>query len=245
MDSIVLSHRPEAAAGGFARDDTSAAFYLRVTALTRPEHAVLDLGAGRGAQLDGQPSFLRDLTRIQGRVARLAGCDLDPAVLQNVHLDDAQVLDGSGRLPYADETFDLIYSDWVLEHLDNPGAFASEVSRVLRPGGWFCARTPNKWGYIALGARLVPASLEGRVLGRLQPNRQERDVFPKRYRLNTLRDIARAFPPAHWNNASFAMNATPAYHGGSTLLFRLIDAFQALTPAAMNTVLLAFLQKRP
>lgn len=233
------------AAGGIARDDSTVAFYGRIAALIRPEHVVLDLGAGRGAQLDGPTDYRRALARIRGRVRRLAGCDLDPIVLENSHLDDAAVLDDSGRLPYDDETFDLIFSDWVLEHLDDPPTFVAETSRVLKPGGWFCARTPNKWGYIALGSRLVPERLESAVLRRVQPDRQERDVFPKCYKLNSLRDIARAFPARHWENASFSMNSTPAYHGGNPLLFTAIDVFQTLTPPAMNTVLLAFLRKRP
>jgi hypothetical protein len=86
--------------------------------------------------------------------------------------------------------------------------------------------------------------LEAAVLHRLQPARRETDVFPKHYKLNTLRSIAKAFPSNRWDNASFSMNATPTYHGGNTLLFAAIDAFQMLTPSTMNTVLLAFLQKK-
>ncbi len=242
---LVSDYRPEIAAGGIARDDTTTAFYLRVNALVRPEFNVLDLGAGRGAQLEGDLSYRVALRRLKGRVNRLVGCDVDPAVLQNPHLDEAHVLDPSGRTPYEDSAFDLIYSDWVIEHLDDPQAFAAEVGRILKPGGWFCARTPNKWGYIALGARLTPKRLEAGMLQLLQPGRQERDVFEKRYRLNTLGDVRRAFPDKDWLSASFRMNATPAYHGGSSLMFKAIDAFQMLTPAAMNTVLLIFLQKKP
>ncbi len=242
--NVVAAHRPEIAAGGIARDDTSSAFYLRINALIRPEHVVLDLGAGRGGQLEGELAFKKQLGRLKGRVKRLAGCDVDPVVLTNPHLDDAQVLDGSGKLPYDDETFDLIYSDWVIEHIDDPATFVAEVRRVLKPGGWFCAQTPNKWGYIALGARLVPDKLEAAVLHRLQPGREDRDVFPKRYRLNTLGDVRRAFPARDWADASFSMNATPAYHGNRNSLFWAIDLFQMLTPSWMNTVLLVFTQKK-
>ncbi len=241
---VVVSNRPEIAAGGIARDDTSTAFYIRINALIDPSHTVLDLGAGRGGQLEGQQSYRRELGRLKGKVRRLAGCDVDPVVLSNPNLDDAEVLDGSGKLPYPDGTFDLIYSDWVIEHLHDPAAFAAEVRRVLKPGGWFCARTPNKWGYIALGARMVPERLEASILHRLQPGRQDRDVFPKRYRLNTLGAIKRAFPTSQWVNASFSMNATPAYFGNSRALFWAIDLYQKVTPRWMNTVLLVFLQKK-
>jgi SAM-dependent methyltransferase len=40
-------------------------------------------------------------------------------------------------LPYADETFDLVVSDQVFEHIDGwPSDAMRETLRVLRPGGW-------------------------------------------------------------------------------------------------------------
>lgn len=236
--------RPEVAAGGIARDDTTTAFYSRINALIRPDYTVLDLGAGRGGQLEGVETYRKSLATLRGKVARLHGCDVDDAVLSNPFLDEAVVFDPKGPLPYADGMFDLVYSDWVIEHLDDPARFVAELARILKHGGWFCARTPNKWGYIALGARLVPSRFEGRVLGMVQPGRQERDVFPKHYRMNTRGDVARAFGSGDWLDASFAMNSTPAYHGGRQILFTAIELFQKFTPAAMNTVLLVFMQKR-
>ena len=54
------------------------------------------------------------------------------------------VFDGRS-LPFADKSFDIVYSNAVLEHLPTPEdvlRFASEVQRVGR--GWFVA-TPNFW----------------------------------------------------------------------------------------------------
>lgn len=231
-------------AGGVPRDDTTVALYLRVNALLRPDHIVLDLGAGRGGQLDGPVDIIKSLATIRGKVARLHGCDVDDAVLENPYLDEARVFGAGEPLPYEDASFDLIYSDWVIEHLEDPQRFVSELKRILKPGGWFCARTPNKWGYIALGARLVPQRLERRVLDAVQPGRQERDVFPKHYRMNTRGDLARAFPAEDWLDASFAMNATPGYYGNRHIIFTAIELFQRFTPSAMNSVLLVFMQKR-
>ena len=41
------------------------------------------------------------------------------------------------RLPVADGSFDLLVSSQVLEHLEAPWTAASEIARVLKPGGWF------------------------------------------------------------------------------------------------------------
>ena len=84
----------------------------------------------------------------------------------------------------------------------------AEIERILKPGGWFCARTPNKWGYISLGANLIPNSLHVRFLKFLQPDRQEEDVFPTRYRMNTIAALKTHFPPNA--GATTAIRGTPS-----------------------------------
>lgn len=41
------------------------------------------------------------------------------------------------RLPLHNETFDMVLSMQVLEHLHSPWVAVGEIARVLRPGGWF------------------------------------------------------------------------------------------------------------
>jgi SAM-dependent methyltransferase len=47
--------------------------------------------------------------------------------------------------PYADGSFDLVYSGQSIEHVTEAEGdeVAREVFRVLAPGGWFCLDTPN------------------------------------------------------------------------------------------------------
>lgn len=236
--------RPEIGAGGYARDDTTVEFYLRVNALLSRDLVVLDLGAGRGKASDDAVELRRDLVMLKGKVARVVGADVDPVVVGNPLLDEAHVIAAGAALPFADDSFDLVLCDWVLEHIDDVPGFVAELERVLKPGGWFCARTPNKWGYVGLAARLTPKPVAGAVLGRVQPGRQQQDVFQKYYRCNTLRAVAKRFPAVRWENCSYAGAATPAYHGGRRVLFRAIELFQKLVPSGMNTVLFVFIRKR-
>ena len=52
-----------------------------------------------------------------------------------------------GRLPLPDESFDLVLSTQVLEHVDDPDVYLKECERVLRAGGWFILSTHGMMYY--------------------------------------------------------------------------------------------------
>lgn len=241
-----LSHfYPEVGAGGFSRVDGTVSFYTRVNALLDPSFTVLDLGAGRGAQLVSDPdSYRTKLATIKGKVAKVIGIDVDDAVLSNPCLDEAHVIRIGEPYPFADNSFDLILSDWVLEHVANPEEFAAEIGRVLKPGGWFCARTPNRWGMVGLATNLVPNKAHSDLLAKLQPGRTERDVFPTTYKLNTKGRLVRAFPPDRWNNYSYITNPEPPYVQRSALAMRVVQFAWRFAPPQMGTVFNVFLQQK-
>lgn len=236
--------RPEMLAGGFARDSSEIAYYVRVNSLLKPQMTLVDLGAGRGTQLLGPASFQRGLMRFQGKVTRVIGLDVDAAVADHPYLDDYHVYDPNEPYPLADASADIIVADWVLEHVADADATAKEILRVLKPGGWFCARTPNKWGYVALAARMVPNRLHNAVLKLVWPERQVEDVFPTVYALNTPGSLKRWFTPSRWDHCSYTVNSTPKYHSNSRILFGLVSAYQAVMPPMMRTDLHVFLRKK-
>ncbi|MBL8014622.1 MAG: class I SAM-dependent methyltransferase [Candidatus Doudnabacteria bacterium] len=47
-------------------------------------------------------------------------------------------------LQFADNTFDIVFSHEVLEHVQDDAKAVSEAIRVLRPGGYFVVFTPNR-----------------------------------------------------------------------------------------------------
>lgn len=235
---------PEMAAGGYASDDGTVEFYQRVTAVCPEGAVVLDLGAGRGAMFAEERSAWKAfLLRLGRKCARRIGADVDPIVKDNPELDEAHVIAAGEPLPFCDASFDLVLCDWVIEHVDDPASFLREVVRVLKVGGWFCARTPNRWSYYAVAARLAPNSAESSALKRLQPGRHEQDVFPKFYRLNTLDDIARQLRPDQWKNATYMHNPGPGYHGNRRWLYALLSRYQAVAPRGLKTTILLFAQR--
>jgi SAM-dependent methyltransferase len=147
---------------------------------------ILDLGAGAG--IVAQMNF-------RGLGSHVCGIDLDPRVVDNPFLDEGLVSDGA-TIPYDDETFDLVFSDNVLEHLEFPEVVFSEVSRVLKSGGLFLFKTPNKYHYMPLIASMTPVSFH-RMVNKWR-GRREADIFPTQYRANCVRDIERLAAIAHF-----------------------------------------------
>jgi SAM-dependent methyltransferase len=206
--------------------------------------SVLDFGAGRGRDaIDDPVLYRRSLRILKGKVKTVVGVDVDASVLGNPSLDCAIVVDEDGPLPFPSSSIDLIVSDFCFEHLRFPESAARELTRVLKPGGWICARTPNRWGYIALGGRLFPNRIHRAMLRHLQPGRQAHDIFPTAYLLNTRKRIREEFPAAVFYDYSYGFNGEPAYFGRSLVANRVAKAILACSPEAYSALLYIFLQK--
>ncbi|MCP4426357.1 MAG: class I SAM-dependent methyltransferase [Chloroflexi bacterium] len=48
-------------------------------------------------------------------------------------------------LPFADNSFDFVFSNEVIEHVQDDGAYAAEMARVAKPGGRILIFCPNRW----------------------------------------------------------------------------------------------------
>jgi SAM-dependent methyltransferase len=195
--------------------------------------------------LAGTSPYRRNLAVLKGKAKRVIGVDVDQVILDNNFLDEAHVINGGAALPISSASIDLIVSDWTFEHIENPKFVAAELSRVLKPGGWICARTPNRWGYIGLGTNIVPNRLHTRILKRLQPGsyRDERDIFPTVYQMNTMRIICRLFPEDHFENFSYTYSSEPVYFGDLALAWRIMKILFSIVPSSLQSYLFIFLRK--
>lgn len=146
----------------------------------RPEHTLLDLGAGAG--IIAEMNF-------GDKAARVCGLDPDPRVVENPYLHEAKVGLGE-KIPWPDETFDIVIADNVLEHLDNPAQVFREIARVLKPGGRFLFKTPNRRHYMPTIARLTPLAFH-RFYNKLR-GRASEDTFPTVYKANRPADVLSA-----------------------------------------------------
>jgi 2-polyprenyl-3-methyl-5-hydroxy-6-metoxy-1,4-benzoquinol methylase len=121
--------------------------YLRAQQLVADKD-VLDLGCNNGYG-----------TGVLGaRCRRIVGVDVSPTAISRAKLKyqsvntSFQQVDGI-VLPFADDSFDVITSFQVVEHLSDYQAYFGEICRVLRPCGVVLLTTPNACIRVLPGGR--------------------------------------------------------------------------------------------
>lgn len=240
--TLVERWYPEKRFGGFTHVDGTVAFYERVNGMLQPQSVVLDLGCGRGVGVEDAVPWRSALRNFKGRCKLVIGADVDPAAATNPTIDQFCVI-VDGRVQVPDEHVDLCIADFVLEHVQDVDAFFSEAVRVLRPGGFLCLRTPNVWNYMGIASRLIPNQLHVRVLGRVQPDRAEEDVFPTVYRCNSVRRLRNAFARHGLDGVVLTQESEPAYLSFSKILYALAVFHQRHAPPPIRRMLLAYARK--
>ena len=141
----------------------------------KPGSVALDAGCGRTTRL----------RNFRDRIARLVGVDVDEAAgRENPYLDEFVLADLSWRLPFDDAVFDLVYANFVVEHLEHPERTFAEWRRVLKSDGRLVLLTSNRASPLMVAADRIPQRARF-LIKRRGAGAVERDVFPTRYRANT------------------------------------------------------------
>ncbi len=117
----------------------------------------LEIGSGTGY-------FSLNLLQL-GLIGRLVATDISPGMLgelaataKRLGLDLETAATDAERLPFQDQSFDLVFGHAVLHHLPALPAALAEFRRVLRPGGTlaFCGE-PSRYGNLLA---TVPRTLD-------------------------------------------------------------------------------------
>jgi SAM-dependent methyltransferase len=115
-------------------DTASGAWEYYARFLTSEPRLILDLASGASG---------RTAIHARGSKARFVCLDRNPKLLASTRremrergLDALLPLTGDAyRLPFADQSFEVVLCENALEHLEQPAAALAEMTRVLRPGG--------------------------------------------------------------------------------------------------------------
>jgi len=171
------------------REYTQLTYARLIDSVLTPQTRWLDAGGGHQILEVTAPDL--ELTMV--RRARLTVC-CDRVVdaiakHRSIRAGVGATLD---HLPFRSASLDLITLNNVAEHLEHPREVLSEFARVLAPGGRVIIHTPNVASYpvriAEVGRRILPKPFIMKLI-RYMDFREEEDVFPTFYRVNTDRDL--------------------------------------------------------
>jgi len=119
--------------------------------------SVLDVGCGAGV----------DLARFARGGAEVTGIDLAASAVDLARTNFAQqglpgrfeVADAE-RLPFPDNTFDLVYGHGVVQYTPSPQRLLAECRRVLKTGGEAIFQVYNRWSWLNALSTLMRVDLE-------------------------------------------------------------------------------------
>jgi SAM-dependent methyltransferase len=119
--------------------------------------AVLDVGCGAAV----------DLARFARAGAVVTGVDLTASAIGLAQANFAQqglhgafqVADGE-RLPFPDESFDLVFAHGVVQYTASPRRLVDECRRVLKPGGEAIFQVYNRISWLNALSKLMKVGLE-------------------------------------------------------------------------------------
>lgn len=179
-----------------------------------PGKRLLEVGCGMGT----------DLLQFARGGAQVTGVDLTPRSIEisRHHLElygqtGSFAINDAEKLPFKDESFDVVYSNGVLHHTPDTAGAVREIHRVLRPGGLakvmlYHRNSWNYWFEIVLHRGLLRGQLlhgqtaedimsryvevnegEGRPLVKVYSRRQARELFSMFREVKTeVRQLTRA-----------------------------------------------------
>ncbi len=240
MDYKTLYY-PESRFGGFSDIDGAVIFYCRVNALLDSDAVVLDVGCGRGVLMEDNIPFRKGLRILKGKCLKVIGIDVDAGAQKNPFIDEFHLITGE-QWPLPDHSVDLGISITVLEHVENPDAFFSEFKRVIKPGGYLCLLTGNVLSYGGAMSWLIPDVLHSGLLKRMQPEREEIDIFPKYYRCNTVKKIRRMLSKYGFDHCVYGYEAEPSYVSFFRFFYFLGVLHQKFSPKVIKPAIFAFAQ---
>ena len=115
--------------------------FLAQTDLLKPKDRILEIGCGIGTVV----------YELSGKGHDVAGIDISGEAIEygrKKYGDIRLEVQAAETLPYEDESFEVVLSFDLFEHIAEIDKHISEVRRVLRPGGYYLFQTPNRYSNI-------------------------------------------------------------------------------------------------
>jgi SAM-dependent methyltransferase len=146
---------------------------------------------------------------------------------------------GADHLPLADAAIDMVAAESLYENVPDTGAATADAARVLRPGGWLCLTTPNRWS-------IGPDPHVGLPLGGWMPEAvvaawaSRRGMVPPRRHLLSARELRAILSQLPFSTVRLGAPpiAEAQVHGASPLIRAGVNAYRVAAGSGVGRALL-------
>lgn len=175
------------------------------------DNVLLDAGCGKKGIMN----------RYKGQMAKAFGIDLSLESIKENHSLDAYAISDLSSLPFKDSCFDIIVSQWAIEHVKDPVGGLREFYRTLKPGGAAIVVTNSIFNPIMALSAIFSENFRDRMKKKLLPPEIDEPTFPTYYKCNTKKDMSEALAGAGFKECNVSYVSDASFFVFSRFLFPL------------------------
>ena len=163
----------------------------------RPNPKVLDIGCGRKSDIG---RYLKS----KNHPALIHGADLDEYSLKNTDVDELFICDAAD-MPFDDNTYDAVFSQFLLEHVQDSQETLDSIARVTAKGGLATLIIPNPTSPASTVAKLTPYSFHLFFKRHIQKyDNVSEDTFPTVFAFKSIKYLRGQMEAAGFTDIEFA-----------------------------------------
>jgi ubiquinone/menaquinone biosynthesis C-methylase UbiE len=154
---------------------------------------VLDIGCGRKSDIG---RYLKE----HDTHALIHGADLDEYSLKNKDVDQLFICDAAD-MPFEDGSYDVVFSQFLLEHVQDSQKTVDSIARVTAPGGLATLIIPNPTSPASTVAKLTPYQFHVFFKREVQKyDNVSEDTFPTFFAFKSVKNLEKEMALAGFTN---------------------------------------------
>ncbi len=154
---------------------------------------VLDIGCGRKSDMG---RYLKEYNSH----ALIHGADLDEYSLKNSDVDELFICDAAD-MPFESGSYDVVFSQFLLEHVQDSQQTIDSIARVTAPGGLATLIIPNPTSPASTVAKLTPYSFHLFFKREVQKyDNVSEDTFPTFFAFKSVKNLKAEMEKADFTN---------------------------------------------